>query len=123
MNKPFDLQKALAGDPVVTRNGIEVLEITYLATAINYSRVQASLNLGVSAGNNVQRYYENGRCDGDSRDSPYDLFMAPKPVTYYVNLMNTGLWYRYLSLEEAKKSVNRLSTKCTAVGVPISVLE
>jgi hypothetical protein len=38
--KPFDLQKALAGEPVVTYQGLEVTEIVYFKTCATPHQVQ-----------------------------------------------------------------------------------
>lgn len=70
---PFDLQKALEGDPVVTRAGRKVKQIT-LFNVLNPYRV-----VGV-----VDGLIMSFQTDGQSSDSKhYDLFMEPK--THIVN--------------------------------------
>lgn len=80
---PFDLEKALAGDPVVTRGGKRVSQIAHFPDAEYHSRVYAMIEgdfrpVSVS---------EHGRLvEGISLS---DLFMEPMERTYYVNV------YRY----------------------------
>ena len=71
--KPFDLEKALAGDPVVTRDGRKVTEIVRMKTA----REEDSVIFVV--GELCYSTQPNGRID-DTYDSYSDLFMAPKIV-------------------------------------------
>lgn len=70
--KPFDLQKALAGDPVVTRDGRKVTEVVHMKTAReNESIVFVASGLCYAT-------HLNGIID--TFDSANDLFMAPKIV-------------------------------------------
>ena len=72
--KPFDLQKALAGDPVVTRDGRKVTEIIEFKTACNTLQNTVAVIDG-----HFYSFYENGKCMSQW-DSEFDLFMAPKIV-------------------------------------------
>lgn len=76
--KPFDLEKALAGDPVVTRDGREVTQIHLFDTTAKH-RLFGVLFGEVEAFSIDGRYWDNG-------DSEADLFMAPKKRTVWVNL-------------------------------------
>lgn len=76
--KRFDLERALAGDPLVTRNGTKVTEFHYFKTV---SCMNDSLIGIINSG--YQSYNNEGKLL-NSADSPLDLFMAPK--TYYVNV-------------------------------------
>ena len=70
--KPFNLERALAGDPVVTRDGREVTEIYYFETCIKPYPVAAISN-GI-----VRVYTKRGSALADDVPDPLDLFMAPK---------------------------------------------
>lgn len=70
--KPFNLEKALAGDPVVTRDGRKVTEIVHFKTLNNPQNIIAVLN------GRLFPFYENGQYI--AQDTEFDLFMAPKIV-------------------------------------------
>lgn len=78
--KPFDLEKALAGDPVVTRDGKSVSQITlFKGVAESYFPLVSVHETG---------YYIYSLIDGtqssnSNSNSALDLFMAPKKVKYY----------------------------------------
>jgi hypothetical protein len=76
--KPFDLEKALAGEPVVTRDGINVEEIFYFAKALHVRRKLCSI-----FGGRYYFYEENGKYLQD-QDYCLDLFMAPKKKKLYI---------------------------------------
>lgn len=78
--KPFDLQKALQGDPVVMRDGRKVLELLVFKTSSVTNPVRA-----VIAGGGVLQFGADGRYY-QIEQSNNDLFMAPKVRTVYVNL-------------------------------------
>ena len=83
--KPFDLEAAKAGAPLVTRDGRPAKFIAHVAEAHPNQR------LLVLVGGAVCRHFEGGRCmlnPGD--ESPYDLFMAPVKRTVWVNLYEYG---------------------------------
>lgn len=77
--KPFDLEAALRGDKVVTRDGREVTEIYHFKTSSQRYPVRAVVAGGLSA------YTVHGRLISNS-DSAGDLFMAPKERTVWVNV-------------------------------------
>jgi hypothetical protein len=79
--KPFDLVRALAGEPVVTRNGKKVDELHYFETA----RGEHPLIVGFDG--QLWGYTVKGTRTYPS-ESPYDLFMAPKKRTVWVNIWN-----------------------------------
>lgn len=78
---PFDLEKALAGHPVVTRDGQKIVEIHCFKNGND--PVAAILE-----GNECLFYKKNGRYL-HYEETEYDLFMATTKKTYYQNL------YRY----------------------------
>jgi len=72
--KPFNLEKALAGEPVVTRDGRKVTEIIHFKTAFNTLQNTVAVIDG-----HFYSFYENGKCMSQW-DSEFDLFMAPKII-------------------------------------------
>lgn len=73
--KPFNLEKALAGDPVVTRDGKTVSEIVHLKT------VPASQCIIFVIDGRAHECSESGKFYFDQDvESVNDLFMAPKIV-------------------------------------------
>lgn len=108
--KPFDLQAALAGAPVVTKTGIKVLAIAHLPQAsLSFMRVYAVLE-GLH-GNNVQSYDESGHVGSGH----FDLFMAPKRKTLYINIWKSPSFHysTYETLEAAKTAVSTRSANKT----------
>lgn len=73
--KPFNLEKALAGDPVVTRDGRVVTEIVHLKT--NIRPIIAVID------GRARGYLIDGTTRSANDWSQRDLFMAPKKTTYY----------------------------------------
>ena len=82
--KPFDLEAALKGDPVVTDDGREVTEITEFKTTVDY-KVLGVIN-GCLASISPDGAYHNGSCW-------YKLFMKPQQVTKWVNIYSTKSGY------------------------------
>ena len=90
--KPFNLERALAGDPVVTRDGQKIIEIIHFKKR-NKFPVLALFDYE----NTIKAYCENGiYCNSLSEcDNKYDLFMAPK---------TKKLWIAIEKAEHAKGS-------------------
>ena len=72
--EPFDLEKALAGAPVVTRNGKPVAELHYFKTAERPYKVCAVIDGEVVVLTAKGAYYTEG-------EHAFDLFMAPTKHT------------------------------------------
>jgi hypothetical protein len=68
--KPFNLKKALAGEPVVTRNGLRVSEIHLFETYRNNHPVVAVVENELTRFNLDGKYWLR-----DTSDSTNDLFM------------------------------------------------
>lgn len=75
--KPFNLEKALAGEPVITRNGRRVLRIAHFPECGEHDRVVAA----IEGEGDVYTFYENGNFVNEENE--IDLFMAPNIVKYY----------------------------------------
>lgn len=77
--KPFNLERALAGDPVVTRDGRKVTQIFY------FSKTDEVYNLFVGFDKKITGYKPDGKYYLDGTESPKDLFMAPVEKTVWFN--------------------------------------
>lgn len=83
--KPFDLEKALAGEPVVTRDGQPVKIGAYNKDVAPNCQLVGWINGG------CYTWYSNGIFDSTLYESRNDLFMATKTVKKegWVNLHKT----------------------------------
>lgn len=83
--KPFDLQKALGGDPVVTRDGDPVTQL------VQFEGIRTSrCSLRGVIKDCIQAFDAEGRFSGLQHGSRYDLFMAPKKRTLYLNVWKSS---------------------------------
>ncbi len=87
--KPFNLEKALAGDPVITRDGRKVTIAGYNPTG-GKEKVAGwiACNPSNAGWKDIACFWDsNGGFEGDTGPcNPEDLFMAPKQRTLWVNL-------------------------------------
>lgn len=105
--RPFDLERALAGDKVITRNGQEVTQL-HLFKDTNYN---APL-IGI-INKNIFHWTDKGYFvpDYDRWDHSMDLFMVPTKKTLWFNVYQyfnknygTGC-ATYISKEDAESNV------------------
>lgn len=75
---PFDLERALAGDKVVTRDGREVTQLTKFDLDMNTNMFYVA---AVVDGGILCRFSQYGLC---SEHNGSDLFMAPKKLSGFV---------------------------------------
>ena len=80
--KPFNLQEALEGKPVVTRDGQLVKIGAYNPDATKTHRVVGWIE------GNASSWYENGSYDNDEVHIR-DLFMAPETMDVWVVLLSS----------------------------------
>lgn len=91
--KPFDLEAAKRGEPIVTLDGSPVKFIAHVPEANIYSRLVVMLNGGI----------ESYCVDGSYRPScksTCDLFMAPRKRTVWINPYADGICDKYLYATE-----------------------
>jgi hypothetical protein len=87
--KPFNLQDALAGKPVVTRDGRKVVSIARLEGGFPYSVVAVLQGNGESAlpgSGDVKTFTTTGTFSVVQTESAHDLFMAAEKRTGYINI-------------------------------------
>lgn len=88
--KPFNLEAAKAGAPIVTRDGLPAKFIAHVAEA------QPSQRLVVLIDGGVYTKFESGEYSkSPAYVSPNDLFMAPVKRTVWANVYGYGgaTWY------------------------------
>lgn len=120
--KPFDLEAAKRGEPLVTRDGRKVIDLHH------FEKDQSDMCLCVHiAGEGSPDWFRaNGRKYG-SEDSEEDLFMAPKTRKVYVNIYTSthgesNAWH-HNSEEVARSRAKTTGRTVLAVAVPIEIEE
>ncbi len=79
--KPFNLERALAGDPVVTRDGRKVIDIYHF----KFDKNNRSVAYQVENNQTIDWATTYGRNNGHL-ESEFDLFMAPVKRKYYMGI-------------------------------------
>jgi hypothetical protein len=106
--KPFNLEKALAGERVITNDGREVLDMAYLQKRKWYPVLVLFADANI-----IQAYTIDGLCClGNENDN---LFMYSQKMTYYLNIYRnkkskevwTAKW-TYLTEEESRRNISDL---------------
>ena len=106
--KPFDLNAAKAGEPIVTRDGTPAKYIAHVPEARHSSQVLCLVRDTVFA------YSPNGDYDPLRGESMLDLYMASTKRTVWVNLYNNGVCYFYntqVAADNCTKSTPRIGNK------------
>lgn len=101
--QPFNLQQALAGKQVATRDGLPVTQLT-LFTELSNEGGQSKALAGVLEGD-IKFFCPNGNYWPSGDESPFDLFMAPTEYSYWVNI-----YPRYAHNGERIGGGHRIST-------------
>jgi len=101
--KPFDLEKALAGEPVVTRKGYKVTHVThYLEADQDDFCISALIHDDQKT---VETFKINGSYNYSKQENPSDLFMGEHSiwVNIYYSKTKSSCWGSafYSSKEEA----------------------
>lgn len=117
--KPFNLERALAGDPVVTRSGKKVIALYPIK---EFSDVDNRMDLFViiEGKNNNPDWgwsHQNGCQQKDGQgEYDFDLLMVPKEKTYWFNIFRNKTDHNvidfscsYLSAADAIKAINHES--------------
>ena len=102
--KPFDLQRALAGDPVVTRAGSIVKELHYFEKLDGqklYCVVHTLLG-----------YSDSGTFWSDGREDAHDLFMMPIKKTYWINIYKSDIEKERMTVRNLYESLDDAILAC-----------
>jgi hypothetical protein len=103
--KPFNLQEALAGKPVVDRTGDGVTDLHYFGSATG-QKLYGVTDGGVESWTNNGRYFENSPVD-----SPFDLFMASEKKEGWVNLYQSNTDYLAAYVQGGKQATHVFRTQ------------
>ena len=79
--KKFDLEKAMAGEPVVTRDGCPARIVCFNMRTNNEGPILALVRIDDSEYEDTHVYYSDGNYYKDGSDCRLNLRMAPKKVT------------------------------------------
>lgn len=104
----FDLERALAGDKVITRDGREVTQLVKFDCENKYP-VRGVFLGGVYSWTSEGIYYAG---DGAKHDN--DLFMAPKKLSGFVNVWSNGSATAYRLKSQAEECNNTSGEKAVA---------
>jgi hypothetical protein len=113
--KPFDLEAAKRGEPIVCRNGTPAKFIAHVPEANDGRR------LIVLISNFIFTHFENGR--EYPSDTDRDLFMAPKKRTVWVNLYENGLANFHGTEEYADQSASKHHDRIGKRAYPVEIEE
>ena len=123
--KPFNLERALAGDPVVTRDGRDVVWLAYCEKARVYQLIVL-----VDGMASVMVFSPNGKYYETDDGSANDLFMKSVKRTVYVNVWGGSGQWGYMSttrpfdsVDDAKESANLNPANYVAIAAPIEIEE
>ncbi|MHB9161363.1 MAG: hypothetical protein ACYC6W_10860 [Nitrosotalea sp.] len=77
--KPFNLERALAGDKVITKNGHIVLELI-----LQFKLIEPYINLIGTINGYVYTWNKEGKIYVDGTSNPFDLFMSSTKKKLYI---------------------------------------
>ena len=83
--KPFNLQEAMSGKPIVRRDGVPVKFVVYR------EEVTDGFPVVVIVGGSFGAYREDGLAYGFGTKSDEDLFMAPEKKKVWINVWKNKL--------------------------------
>ena len=114
--KPFDLEEALAGEPVVTRDGRKVTHITKIP---NHNFIVGI----IEDVKQIPQWASSGNFLNDHYTHPCDLFMYIEKKSVWLNVYedihdNTfTLGIQHLSLEKAKLNISNDKTYLKTIEI------
>lgn len=85
--KPFNLEEAMAGNPVQTRDGIEVTQLTF------FDDPRLTYSVFAMVGDSLLKFTKSGRFYYGDGISSYDLFMAEEKKTIWINIWKNKVGY------------------------------
>lgn len=109
--KPFDLEAAKRGEPIITRDGRAVKFIAHVPEASAPFRVITLPKDGMPLCN-----WEDGKYEA-SDEHGADLFMAPKRRTVWVNLYDGPWLHETESAADAEANTGRLGNKAHPIEI------
>ena len=114
--KPFNLERALAGDKLITRNGLEVTEFHYLKS-VDITQHKDRDCLVFVAGGELHTVTIDGKSVDDRYDHPLDLFMASTKKTYSVLIFKNKYTGQLCTVEQVlSDNKNIISYHASSLG-------
>lgn len=120
--KPFNLEAAKAGEPLVTRDGRAAVCVGHGPRNLRYPVVAH-----IQGNENLSTHGEDGSLYSTS-ETPDDLFMAPKTRTAYVNIYDSRLQSgkgstaaAFDTAEAAANNATNNGVRLLAVAVPVTI--
>jgi hypothetical protein len=113
--KPFNLQAAIKGAPVVTRDGLNIIDFHYAMHDTTGSPIFAQVE-GSSAGHWYQLDGNRG-----TNDSTLDLFMKVVKKTVYYNIYIDHAPFRHETKEAAMARAEKYGVIAIAFPVEVEV--
>lgn len=114
--KPFDLDAAKAGKPIVTRDGRQVKFVAHVPDAIPQNR------LVTLVGKHLYIHFDDGRINGEEgRDSDSDLLMQSEETTVYVNFYEGGTARHFSTGESALHYANCAPENLASIAICVPV--
>lgn len=117
--KPFDLEAAKRGEPIVTRDGRQVKFVAYVPEAIEKHRLVVLAHDG-----NIWTFYEDGCFREDGCPTDIDLFMAPRIEKRegWINVYPRRVWdtlHDYKAIADSDAGTERIA--CIRVEYEVEV--
>lgn len=84
--KPFDLEAAKAGAPLITRGGFRVTFGCHFPQIKDFESIACL----VEGDREIKKFSITGSYRANVKDHLFDLFMAPQKVTRWVNFYKKG---------------------------------
>ncbi len=116
--KPFNLEAAQAGAPIMTRDGRKAKFIAYVPE-LRPSRQVVILVAGLEA---LEAYYPDGSYLSGNTTHAIDLSMAPVKKTVWVNFHRGGVAYYFENKDDAMKDAE-ISVGCVTNTAPVEIEE
>ena len=105
--KPFDLEKALAGEPVVTKDGNPVTQLI----KFEVTEGDGYVLYGV-VNNKIRNFLDSGKYDRTFESHPFDLFMAEPErwINIHFDPKNGHIFYGvvYQSEKDALQDLDKM---------------
>lgn len=106
--KPFNLERALTGDPVVTREGISVTEL-HIFNTLPINPLVAIIE------GQIRSFRLDGYYDGPNARRKYDLFMKSTKHEGWVNLyhnINKSIYFISAVYDTEKEAKENIESDC-----------
>lgn len=121
--KPFNLEKALNGHPVVTRCGIEVINLHYFKESSSIYKLHGVVKAKYNS--SVKNWTDEGVFNKDEPCS-LDLFLKTEKKTVYVNIYKRhpdGKLEAVVHEDSENAECCAVLVNCVAVAVPVTFEE